>query len=187
MEKRQRRHGSRSRGLGAAVIGSCLAFALLPPIARAVDVSLSRVDRVPPTFSLPTLGGATVDNAALVGKPWVINFWATWCSPCIEEIPAMNTAWKALEPVGVGMLAVNVGETPEAIETFAKTVPIDFPILLGDGARTLPDWGGRALPTTLIVDAEGRIVFEALGPRDWDDPALIERLAALAEDRRSPD
>ena len=53
------------------------------------------------------------------------------------------------------MLAVNVGETPEAIEAFLETVPIDFPILLGDGARTLPDWGGRALPTTLIVDARG--------------------------------
>ena len=94
----------------------------------------------------------------------------------------MNTAREALEPAGVGMLAVNVGEGREAIETFLDQVPVDFPIALGDATSTLPDWGARALPTTLVVDAEGRIVFEALGPRDWDDPALIERLAALAGD-----
>ena len=186
MKKRQWRLASHRRGLGTALVGPCVACWLLLPIARAAEVSLSAVDRAPPTFSLATLDGATVDNATLAGKPWVINFWATWCSPCIEEIPAMNTAWEALEPAGLGMLAVNVGETPQAIEAFLETVPIDFPILLGDGARTLPDWGGRALPTTLIVAADGRIVFEALGPRDWDDPALIERLTALAGDE-SPD
>ena len=93
----------------------------------------------------------------------------------------MNTAWETLEPAGVGMLAVNVGETPEAIEAFLEKVSIDFPIALGDGATTMPDWQARALPTTLIVDASGRVVHEALGPRDWDDEGLIARIAALAE------
>ena len=115
------------------------------------------------------------------GRLLLLNFWATWCPPCIEEMPAMNTAWEALEPAGVGMLAINVGETLAAIEAFLEKVPIDFPILLGDGARPLPDWRARALPTTLVVDASGRIVYEAVGPRDWDDAELIRRLAALGD------
>ena len=165
----------------ATVVTLTLTAALVPSAATAAEVSLTTVSRDVPTFSLRSLDGATVDNAALAGKPWVINFWATWCPPCIEEMPAMNTAWETLESADVGMLAVNVGETPEAIETFLEQVEIDFPILLGDGARTLPDWNARALPTTLIVDADGQVIFEALGPRDWDDPALIERLTALAD------
>ena len=157
-----------------------IATTLVPTGAIAAEVSLAEVDRALPAFELATLDGATLDPDALAGKPWVVNFWATWCPPCIEEMPAMNTAWEALEGAGVGMLAINVGDAPEAIETFLERVPIDFPIALGDGASTLPDWDATVLPTTLIVDANGRVVFEALGPRDWDDPGLIARLAALA-------
>jgi len=150
-------------------------------IAPAADISLTEVDRPVPPFELKALDGTTVDAEALDGKPWVVNFWATWCSPCIEEMPAMNTAWRTLEPAGLGMLAVNVGESRAAIEAFVERVPIDFPILLGDGARTLPDWGARALPTTLVLDRSGRIVYEAVGPRAWDDAELIRRLAALGD------
>ena len=166
---------------------ACIAVLVSSGAALATDVSLAEVERTPPEFSLETLDGGTVDTAALAGRPWVVNFWATWCAPCIEEMPALNTAWKTLEPAGVGMLAINVGETAEAIGTFLDKVPVDFPILLGDGAKTLPDWDARALPTTLVVDAEGRIVHEAVGPRDWDDPALIARLAALADAQPSSD
>ena len=147
---------------------------------RAAEVALTDVDRAPPSFSLETLDGETVDNATLAGRPWIVNFWASWCAPCIEEIPAMNVAWESLEPAGVGMLAINVGETAETIETFLEKVPIDFTVLLGDGATTLPDWEARALPTTLVIDTDGHVVLEAIGPRDWDDPGLIERVAALA-------
>ena len=56
---------------------------------------------------------------------------------------------------------------------------MDFPVLLGDAATTLPDWDVRVLPTTLVVDAAGRVVHEALGPRDWDDAALLDRVRAL--------
>ena len=180
---------SRSAAAFAASLGAPLAawlaawlVAFAAPAALAAAVSLAAVDRPVPDFALETLDGERLDPAALAGKPWVVNFWATWCPPCIEEMPAMNTAWETLEGAGVGMLAINVGETPEAIEAFLERVPIDFPIALGDGASVLPDWSARALPTTLIVDAGGRVVFEAVGPRDWDDPALIERLAALVGD-----
>ena len=91
----------------------------------------------------------------------------------------MNAAWAALEGDGVGMLAINAGEAPEIIEAFLERVPVDFPVLLGDAAATLPDWDVRVLPTTLVVDADGRVVHEALGPRDWDDEALLDRVRAL--------
>ena len=162
----------------AVVLVVALAAAGGPAVA-AGGTELDDADRALPTFSLDGLDGATWDAAALGGKPTVVNFWATWCAPCIEELPAMNAAWAELQGDGVGMLAINAGEAPETIEAFLERVPVDFPVLLGDAAATLPDWGVRVLPTTLVVDADGRVVHEALGPRDWDDPALLDRVRAL--------
>jgi len=154
----------------------------VPFTLSAADIALTEVQRSAPDFELELLDGERLDRAAMLGKVWVVNFWATWCPPCVEELPAMNTAWVTFEEAGVGMLAINVGETPDAIEGFLERVPIDFPVALGDGANALPDWDATVLPTTLIVDATGQVILEAAGPRDWDDPSLIERISALVAD-----
>lgn len=157
-----------------------VAFVLPGERLAFAEESLDDADRAIPEFTLELLDGGKVDAGALLGKPWIVNFWATWCAPCIEEIPAMNSAWESLEPAGFGMLAINVGEPADAIESFMEEVPIDFPVALGDGVRTLPNWEVKGLPTTLIIDSEGTIVHVALGPREWDDEGLIERLIAMA-------
>lgn len=146
--------------------------------AAQADVSLKEVDRNLPVFQLQSVADELWKEESLEGKPWVINFWATWCPPCIEEIPSMNAAWEVLEQKGFGMLAINAGEGRIAVEKFLDTVPIDFPVLLGDNG-SLPNWSVRALPTTIVVDKNGKVIFEALGPREWDDEGLLQRLADL--------
>ena len=177
-----RRATGRARRSAAALL-ALAALGAAPLAARAVGgVELSEVDREPPTIALERLDGAPLDPDALAGRPQIVNFWATWCAPCVEELPAMNAAWAALEGEGVGMLAINAGEARETVEAFLDRVPVDFPVALGDAARTLPDWSVRVLPTTLVLDASGRVVYEALGPRDWDDEALLDRVRALVAD-----
>lgn len=139
---------------------------------------LSATDRQVPSFALPVVDDGELSTASLEGKLWVVNFWATWCPPCVEEIPSMNEAWAVLEPQGIGMLAINAGEGQEAVLNFLKKVPIDFPTLLGD-ANTLANWSVRALPTTLVINAQGKVIYEALGPREWNDEALLQRIIAL--------
>jgi thiol-disulfide isomerase/thioredoxin len=139
---------------------------------------LSEVDRTLPQFDLPAMDSTRWQAQSLQGKPWVINFWATWCPPCIEEIPSMNAAWQVLEDQGVGMLAINAGEGQAAVQAFLEKVPIDFPTLLGD-ANSLPNWSIRGLPTTIVVSADGEVVYEALGPREWDDEALLQLVLEL--------
>ena len=136
---------------------------------------LTEVDRTLPEFSLSSLDETNWTKDTLKGTPWVINFWATWCPPCIEEIPSMNAAYEVLKPQGVNMLAINAGEGAEAVEAFFQKINIDFPNILGD-ANSLPNWSIKALPTTIVVNAEGDVIFEALGPRHWDDPDLLQRV-----------
>lgn len=153
-----------------------------PAAVKAVELgpeqAITSVDRSLPPFELLALDNTPWTAETLKGKPWVINFWATWCPPCIEEIPSMNAAYEMLEPQGIGMLAINAGEGGIAVEEFLKKISIDFPNVLGN-ADTLPNWSVKALPTTIVVDAEGRVVFEALGPREWDDERLLQHVVDL--------
>ncbi len=144
----------------------------------ALEQRLTDVDRALPAFELRELDDTVWNVESLKGRPWVINFWATWCPPCIEEIPSMNAAYEYLEPKGIGMLAINAGEGAIPVETFLEKIAIDFPNVLGD-ADTLPNWSVRALPTTIVIDAEGKIIYEALGPREWDDEKLLQRVVDL--------
>jgi len=87
----------------------------------------------------------------------------------------MNAAYKVLEPQGFGMLAINAAEGEEAVTAFLDKIAIDFPNVLGD-TNTLTNWSVKALPTTIVVTAEGDVVFQALGPREWDDAALLQKI-----------
>jgi thiol-disulfide isomerase/thioredoxin len=151
---------------------------LVHPKEAFSQESLTPVERTVPEFKLTGMDKQQWDSDSLLGKFWVVNFWATWCPPCIEEIPSMNKAWEILEPEGIGMLAINAGEGGAAVEEFLTKIPIDFPILLGN-MDSLPNWSARALPTTLVVDASGKVIFEALGPREWDDEELLQRIIDL--------
>ncbi|ASJ75305.1 TlpA family protein disulfide reductase [Granulosicoccus antarcticus] len=148
--------------------------------ALHADSRLAEVDRSLPEFDLASVDAGQWQKDTLKGKVWVINFWATWCPPCVEEIPSMNQAWQVLEEQGVGMLAINAGEGREAIDTFLGKIPIDFPVLLGDG-NSLANWSVSALPTTIVVDAEGQVVYEALGPREWHEEELLAKIIELQE------
>lgn len=152
-------------------------LALLTTTGQAEE-RLKAIERDVPDFQLQSMADGPWMTDSLEGKLWVINFWATWCPPCIEEIPSMNAAWDVLEKEGFGMLAINAGEGRAAVETFLDKIPIDFPVLLGDN-NSLPNWSVRALPTTIVVNADGQVIFEALGPREWDDEVLLERLVGL--------
>lgn len=154
-------------------------FTLVSVFAGAsAQQHLNPTERDLPAFELDSVQSGVWNEDKLEGKTWVINFWATWCPPCIEEIPSMNAAWDVLEKENVGMLAINAGEGEVAVKNFLNRIAIDFPTLMGDG-DSLANWSVRALPTTIIVNAEGKVVYEALGPREWDDKQLLDKVLEL--------
>lgn len=132
-----------------------------------------------PDFALQDTDGNTQRLSDYRGKPVIINFWATWCPPCREEIPSMNRAWHILEKEGVAMLAVNMGEDEDTIFIFTADYPADFPILMDRDGAVIEKWPVKGLPTTYVVAPDGTIAYRAIGSREWDDPGLLEKIRKL--------
>ena len=91
----------------------------------------------------------------------------------------MQRAWETLQGEGVMMLAINVGEDEDTIFQFTANYPVEFPLLMDLDSTTIEDWPVRGLPTTFVVDPEGRLVYRAIGGREWDEPELLAKVRAL--------
>jgi len=139
-----------------ALVGAAVLFSAQ---VQADEVLLNPITRDLPSFELEELDSVVWSEESIKGKPYIVNFWASWCGPCVHELPAMNRAAEQLLDDGVGMLAVNMAEGAAVVNAFIKKVPIEFPVLLGTQA-TFPNWNVKGLPTTFIVSAEGQIVAE---------------------------
>ena len=143
--------------------------------------SLTLVKGKPPAldFSLPDMDGEMHKLSDFRGKTVIVNFWATWCPPCREEMPSMERAWQKIKDDGMAMIAINVGEDEDTIFQFTASYPVTFPLLLDQDSEVVEPWGVRGLPTTYVVDPQGRVVYRAIGGREWDDPALLDKVRAL--------
>ena len=137
-----------------------------------------------PGFTLPTLAGDSLRLADLRGQIVVLNFWATWCAPCVEEIPELIDLHDELNPHGLTVLGVSLDEEgPEVIKAFTDRFNISYPIPLDDGSVSEAYGGIWALPTTYVIDPEGHILQRVVGlfPVDEMRPTFREMLDLPAE------
>jgi len=126
-----------------------------------------------PALALSQLGGGTVDLTSLRGRPVVVNFWATWCGPCRDEMPELASRWRAHQSTGLEVLAVNSTdqERGKDVRRFVERLALPFPILLDKRGRMRERYALTTLPTTVFVDSAGvvRAVHAgALGPTQLD-------------------
>jgi cytochrome c biogenesis protein CcmG/thiol:disulfide interchange protein DsbE len=118
-----------------------------------------------PDFSLAALDSTTVQLAAFRGRPVIINFWATWCPPCIQEMPELARRFAQYRDANLAVLAVNAdGEKAEKIRRFTTALALPFPVLLDPRVRTASAYGVIQLPVTVFVDTAGVIRAVHAGP-----------------------
>jgi peroxiredoxin len=132
-----------------------------------------------PSFKLENMDGEIITLDQYKGRPVIINFWATWCPPCREELPSMNRAWEKIKNEDIAMVAINVGEDEDTIFAFMGDYPINFDLLLDTTGEIIGQWPIKGLPTTFVLDAEGRLVYRAIGGREWDAEDLLDNVRAL--------
>ncbi len=151
---------------------------------RVLGLQGSKEQVEAPDFSLPDLGGRRVQLKALRGKVVFLNFFATWCGPCRLEMPRMERLSRAYAEKGLVILAVDLREGVEAVRAFAQELQLTFPTLLdADGAVGLL-YAARGLPATYLVGRDGRLLWRAFGPREWDSPESRAYFARLLEGRK---
>jgi thiol-disulfide isomerase/thioredoxin len=141
---------------------------------QAVNQQRSFVD-----FELQTLRSGEASLSEYEGEVVLLNFWATWCAPCRDEMPSMQTLYETLDDDQFEIVAVNVREQRAPVEEFAKEYEITFPIFLDTSGRVSSTYGARGLPVSYIIGPDGTVVAGALGGRDWTDSAIVEYFRAL--------
>ena len=130
-------------------------------------------------LELEDVNGKPHRLADYAGKVVLVNFWATWCEPCREEMPSMEALRAQLHGRPFGIHAVNVGEGARATSAIGEKMRLNFPLLVDRDTKTTRSWGARILPASFVLGADGRIRYSHLGALDWSDAqvkAALERL-----------
>ena len=153
----------------------------VPRLAYANSLPLIEFPVKPPAppMQLHEYKGEAFDLAAYRGRVVVVNFWATWCAPCLKEMPALEKAWKKLQKENVLLVGVNLGDTERKIRRFLKHRPVSFPILMDIGSDMFEPWQIQRLPTTYVVGPDGLIHLGAIGDRDWASDEILSSILKL--------
>ncbi|MGH1430806.1 MAG: TlpA family protein disulfide reductase [Neptuniibacter sp.] len=145
-------------------------------LTLVVSFSAQATDEELQSLSLVDVEEQPISLESFKGKVILLNFWATWCPPCIKEMPSMERLRNQLTGKPFEVVAINVGESPTTVSSFMLELDTEltFPILLDQDAKSFGQLGLRGLPMTLILDHEGNIIEKVLGGRDWDDKKSVD-------------
>ena len=132
-------------------------------------------------LSLPDLDGRQHNLDEFIGKVVLIDFWASWCMPCIEEMPRIKRLAEQMRDHPFTVIGINVGEAERRVRATVNRLGVDFTVLLDKDSEVFRAWGANVLPTAYVFDREGRVRYIARGPIRWDETEMTDRLLALIE------
>lgn len=134
-------------------------------------------------FNLKALDGANLSSHDLAGKVVLLNFWATWCGPCKEEMPSLARLQSHFDPEQVRVVTVTTDRYPQGIKQFLDHLGIKLPVLFDDDEEVSRTFMVRGLPTTLLIGQDGHALGRAVGPRSWDSRESIALVREILDRR----
>jgi thiol-disulfide isomerase/thioredoxin len=150
-----------------------------PATAAAQQVLSPWYGGTTPALKLKDLEGKEHALESYRGKVVLVNFWATWCEPCKDEMPSIERLRKSLENRPFAVLAVNLAEPDARVQAFLRQVPLGFPVLMDRDAAAAKAWKARMLPATFVVGADGRVRYSYIGELDWSREPVRRQVAEL--------
>ena len=126
--------------------------------------------------------GKRLDLSKLEGKVVLVHFWATWCPPCVEELPDLDKFWAQFKGRNdIALYTVSVDDSWEAIDQFRKKTPFDLPVYRDPKAATAHKFGTTKFPETYIANPKGRVLYHLAQAIDWDAPEVLQNIQALLQ------
>ncbi|MGH9739480.1 MAG: TlpA family protein disulfide reductase [Candidatus Acidiferrales bacterium] len=130
-----------------------------------------------------TIDGKPAQLSDLRGKVVLLNFWASWCQPCIEEAASLDALQSKIAPLGGTVLGVSVDDDPTAYDQYLKAYNVDFPTYR-DPSKQIPlSYGTTMYPETYVIDRDGKIDSKIIGPQDWTGPAMTAYLDSVLREK----
>ncbi len=159
-------------------IGILLA-ALIGVIGDALREKVIGVGDTAPEFTIRTDGGLTVSRSNFGGRLLVLNFWATWCPPCLEEMPSLDEFQRRFKEDGVVVLGISVDEEEEAYRRFLERTKVSFLTARDPTASISSQYGTFRYPETYVIDQRGKVLQKIIGPAVWTDERMISYIKSL--------
>jgi cytochrome c biogenesis protein CcmG, thiol:disulfide interchange protein DsbE len=161
-----------------AAIGVLLA-AMVFVIYDSIREKVIGVGDKAPAFSITTDAGRSISSSDFGGKLLVLNFWATWCPPCVEEMPSLDQFQRTFADKGVVVLGISVDKDEQLYKNFLSKARVSFQTARDPEAKINSDYGTFKYPETYVIDARGRVLRKYIGPEDWTGERILNDLRSL--------
>jgi peroxiredoxin len=158
-----------------------LTVALVAVVASTLRDRLVVAGDSAPGFEVTTDSGRKISVDNFGGRVLVVNFWATWCPPCISELPSLNAMAAELKGSGVVVLAISIDKDKAVYDRFLNKVKLSFDTSRDPGADISAEYGTFKVPETYVVNREGKVLEKFINEQDWMAPAIVARLKGYAQ------
>jgi thiol-disulfide isomerase/thioredoxin len=132
-----------------------------------------------PSFSLPARGGSTIQLSQFKGQVVMINFWASWCVPCRQEMPLLDSIYKKYKPLGFTLLSVNVEPEQKDAEKFLQQTPVTFPVVFDAKSTVSGLYNVQGMPTTVFIDRKGNVRLMHVSYKTGDENLYMDQIRSL--------
>lgn len=155
------------------ILIALIVFFFLPSILQAEY-------KPAPDFVLKDLNGKAIKLSDFRGKVVLLNFWATWCDVCVEEMDGLNKVYRDMKTKGFVVIAVSIDQSKKSVSDFVKFKGLEFPVLLDPEKEVYFDkYAVFGLPTSFLIDKKGNIRERYIGEEDWQDRSFTEKVLKL--------
>lgn len=158
------------------------AFATLLAVTSLVGASSSANSSIAPSFALPSRSGDMVSLDQLKGQVVMLNFWASWCGPCRQEMPLLDQMHKRYSSLGFTLLGVNVEANTQDAEKWLTQTPVTFPVLFDKENKVSKLYDVSAMPSTVFIDRKGNVRYLHRGYKSGDESEYLNQIRALLKE-----